>query len=132
MQLHLKVAGIILLILAVCHFFFPGYFNWKKALSSLTLLDRQLMHVHTFFIGLILFLMGLLCLYSTEALYATVLGRQICIGLFIFWCTRLVFQFFVYSPLLWKGKVFESTVHFVFSLTWAYFSVIFLLAALGK
>ena len=131
MELHLKLTGIILIILSVCHLFFPKYFNWKKTLDSLPLLDRQMMHVHTFFIGLILFLMGLLCVYSTEALYATTLGRQVSMGLFIFWCTRLVFQFFVYSPLLWKGKVFESTIHIIFSVAWTYFSIIFLLTAIG-
>lgn len=85
------------------------------------------MYVHTFFIGLIVLLMGIFCIYSSQEIIYTSLGQQLSFGLFIFWSTRLVFQFWVYSPKLWKGKLFESTVHVLFSLLWIYISVVFFL-----
>ena len=127
MQLHLKLIGVILIFLSLIHLVFPKYFQWKKDLISVTLINKQLMYVHTFFIGLIIFLMGVCCIYSTEDLMYTRLGRQLSFGLFIFWCTRLVFQFFVYSPKLWRGKLFESFIHVTFSMIWIYFSIVFFL-----
>jgi hypothetical protein len=37
----------------------------------------------------------------------------------------LFLQFFGYSAKLWKGKVFETIIHVVFSLFWFYLSTIF-------
>lgn len=127
MELHLKITGFLLILLALVHLIFPRYFNWGKELSSLSLINKQLMYVHTFFIALVVLLMGIFCLYSSSDIIYTKLGRQLSLGLFIFWSIRLVFQFYVYSPQLWRGKLFESTVHVVFSLLWVYFSMVFFL-----
>lgn len=127
MELHLKIIGAILIALASIHLVFPRYFNWGKELASLSLINKQMMYVHTFFIAMVVLLMGIFCLYSAEEIVHTKLGRQLSFGLFIFWCTRLLFQFCVYSPKLWKGKAFESTIHILFSLLWIYFSSIFFL-----
>jgi hypothetical protein len=75
--------------------------------------------------------MGLLCLTSARDLAATELGRKLSLGLGIFWATRLVIQFLGYSPKLWKGKIFETTVHVVFSILWMYFSGVFLMIYLS-
>ena len=130
MQLHLKITGILLIALALIHIIFPKYFNWKKELSSLSLINRQMILVHTFFIALTIFLMGLLCLTSTNELINTALGKKIALGLGLFWTLRLFIQFFGYSPKLWKGKTFETTVHILFILLWTYLSVIFWIIAL--
>lgn len=125
MQLHLKIIGILLIALALIHVVFPKYFNWDKELKLLSLVNRQMMTIHTFFIGLIVFLMGLLCLTSSSELIETELGRKIILGLAIFWTIRLFIQFFGYSSELWKGKKFETAMHIVFSMLWIYFSSVF-------
>ena len=128
MELQIKIIGCLFILLAFLHVFFPKYFNWKEEFGSLSLINRQMMYVHIFFIAFGIFLLGLLCLASTNALLSTSLGRQICLGIGIFWAVRLYVQFFVYSKKLWKGKAFETMMHIVFTLSWAYFSTIFLLA----
>jgi hypothetical protein len=130
MELHLKISGVVMIGLAMLHLIFPKYFNWKDDLSGITLINRQLMYVHTFFIGFVVLLMGVLCVYASVELVQTRLGKMICFGLFIFWLARLVFQFFVYSSELWKGKKFETAVHIGFSFLWIYFTAVFLLASL--
>ena len=130
MYFHLKIIGVVLIALAMIHIIFPKYFNWEKELSSLSLINRQMMTVHTFFIALTVFLIGLLCLTSSDELLNTVLGKKISLGLGIFWLVRLFVQFFVYSHLHWKGKRFETTVHILFSFLWTYLSVIFILVYL--
>jgi hypothetical protein len=130
MELQIKIIGGLFILLAFLHVFFPKYFNWKQELSSLSLISRQMMYVHLFFIALGIFLLGLLCLTSSGALLNTQLGKRISLGIGIFWAIRLYAQFFVYSPKLWKGKTFETAVHILFSLFWTYASAIFILGYL--
>jgi len=125
MELHLKIVGYIMILLAFVHFLFPKRFNWRKELGGLSLINRQLMYVHTFFIALVILLIGVLCIYSTNDILHTSLGKQLSFGLFIFWFVRLVFQFFVYSAQLWKGKKFETAIHILFSILWLYFALVF-------
>ena len=130
MELHLKIIGFILIILAIVHGVFPRQFNWQKELSSLSLVNKQMMYVHTFFIALVVFLMGVLCLTSSTELIENNLGKRICFGLGVFWTIRLVIQFFGYSSELWKGKTFETSVHILFICLWTYLSFIFWKVAL--
>lgn len=125
MNLHLYVIGFLLIVLAVIHAVFPKYFNWENEFRSLSLINRQMMYVHTFFLALTLFLMGILCLTSAQEIIETNLGKRLALGLGIFWSVRLFVQFFAYSSKLWKGKIFETTIHIIFSILWTYLSVIF-------
>ena len=127
MELHLKIIGFCLIGLGFVHAIFPKQFNWKQELSSLSIMNREMMYVHTFFIAFTLFLVGLLCLISAADLISTRLGKRISLGLGIFWTLRLFVQFFVYSSKTWRGKRFETIVHILFSIFWAYLSVIFIL-----
>lgn len=126
MEIHFKIIGFLLIALALIHVIFPKYFDWKNEFQKINLINRQMMYVHTFFIALIVLMMGVFCLISTEALVTTSLGKQFSLGLGIFWFLRLLVQFFVYSRDLWKGKAFETSVHIIFSLLWVYFSTVFL------
>lgn len=127
MLFHFRIMGILLMSLALFHIVFPRYFNWKEELKSLSLINRQMMTVHTFFIALVVFLMGLLCMTSAPELIETKLGKTISLGLGIFWLVRLFIQFSVYSSELWRGKTFETIIHILFSGFWIYLSVIFLM-----
>lgn len=127
MELQLKIIGITLIVLAFIHSIFPKYFKWEEELKSLSLINREMMYVHTLFIGLTIFLMGVLCLTSSNQLVKTELGKRICLGLGIFWFVRLLVQFFGYSSVLWKGKMFETMIHIIFILLWSYLSLIFFL-----
>jgi len=113
------------MLLALIHIVFPKYFKWKEELKSLSLINKQMMTIHTFFIALIVFLMGLLCLTSATELVETKLGKTISFGLGVFWLIRLFIQFFGYSPKLWKGKTFETIIHLIFSGFWVYLNIIF-------
>ena len=127
MELHLKIIGAILIVLALVHIIFPRYFNWKTELAGIALINRQMMYVHTFFIALTVLLTGLLCVSSAYDMVHTRLGGRLALGLFVFWAMRLVIQFFYYSAALWKGKRVETTIHILFSFLWTYLSVTFFL-----
>jgi len=104
MEVHIKIVGSLLIALSLMHVIIPRYFKWEQELRPLSLITRQILYVHTFFIALVVLMMGALCLmYSRELIYDQ-FGRVISLGLFGFWLTRLIFQFFVYSPKVWRGK----------------------------
>ncbi len=126
METHLRVIGALLAPLALLHAGFPRYFNWATEFQPLSLINRQMMYVHTLFIALLVLLMGLLCLSCAPELVHTHLGRVVCLGMGVFWLLRLLVQFVGYSSELWRGKRFETTVHVLFSALWAYLSVVFL------
>ncbi len=129
MALQLKIIGVLLVLLALVHVIFPKYFKWKDECSSLSLINRQMMYVHTFFIALMVLLMGLLCLTSAKDLLETALGKKICLGFALFWGARLYIQFFGYAKELWHGKSFETFVHILFSIFWMYLTCIFFYAS---
>jgi len=129
LELNLQIIGGVLVGLALLHGIFPKYFRWKEELARLSLINRQMMQVHSFFLALALFLAGLLCLRSAHLLVSTPLGRELCLGLGVFWTARLLVQFFGYSRENWRGKGFETAVHLLFIVLWSYFSTVFLLAA---
>ena len=131
MEYHVKIIGMSLITLSLIHVIFPRYFNWKKELSSLSLINRQMMMVHTFFIALTVLLMGLLCLTSTMELIQTELGRKVSLGLGIFWSCRLIVQFFGYSSKLWKGKKLETVIHIASIFYWSYMILIFFIIAIN-
>jgi hypothetical protein len=117
----------VLIVLALAHAFFPRYFGWKDEFSVVSQLSRQMFYVHTLFVALTVFLMGLLCLTSSRELIYTALGNKVSLGFGIFWGLRLFIQFWGYSSELWRGKRFETSVHIVFSIYWAYLTVVFFL-----
>jgi hypothetical protein len=126
MEINLKISGLLLIILALLHIGFPKYFDWKTELKSLTLLTRQVMYVHTFFIALVVLLMGVLCFTSAAELIVSKLGNKILIGFGFFWFCRLLIQLFGYSSKLWKGKKLETSIHILFLFLWTYLSVLYL------
>ena len=130
MEIHLKIVGSLLIALSLMHIIIPKYFKWEQELTSVSLVTKQILYVQTFFIAFIVLLMGLLCLSYSHELVCDPFGRVISLGLFGFWLTRLIFQFLVYSPKVWRGKRFETVMHVVFAATWLYSSAVFLLTYL--
>ena len=126
MERHIELIGGLLTGLSLLHAGFPRYFNWAAEFAPLSLINRQMMYVHTLFIALLVLLMGLLCLGYAPDLVHTPLGRVVCLGMGVFWLLRLLVQFFGYSATLWRGKRFETTIHVAFSLFWSYLAVVFL------
>jgi hypothetical protein len=127
MEPNLRIIGILLMLLSLVHVIFPRHFKWKTELQSLSIMNRQMMYVHSFFIAFVVLLMGILCFFCTDDLIHSKLGRNISLGLSVFWGMRLFFQLFIYSPKLWKGKAFETFTHIIFTLFWAYMTVLFLM-----
>ena len=72
MEIHLKIIGTLLIALALIHLVFPKYFNWKTELQSLSLINRQMMSIHTFFMRFTIDV-----LYVDQSLKVTCIHRNI-------------------------------------------------------
>jgi hypothetical protein len=133
LTIHLRFIGALLLVLALVHIDFPRRFGWHTELKLLSLINRQMIQVHTFFIALVVGLNGLLLLfYAEDLLLPSRLAGAIAGGLLIFWGLRFVFQLFVYDAKLWRGKRFETIMHLVFTLFWTYSLTIYVLVLLRQ
>lgn len=127
---HLNIAGALQIMLALAHLAFPKRFQWKEELARLSLLNRQIFLVHTFFICVVLGMFGALSLFaSTLLMEGTPLARLILLGMAIFWGLRLFCQWFVYDAALWRGQRFNTMVHGVSTVLWLYLTAVYVWAA---
>jgi hypothetical protein len=121
LSLQLQLAGVGLILLAGLHLTFARRFNWREELARLSLLNRQIFLVHTFFVCLVLTLMGALSAFGSALLLAgTPLARLILGGFAVFFGARLACQWFVYDTALWRGHRFNTAMHILFSVLWLY------------
>jgi hypothetical protein len=126
LELHLRIAGALLLFLAALHPLMPKELGWKEDLLKLTPVNRQVFLVHTGFIVLTLVLMGtLMILYAEDLAAPSRLARAVLGGLAIFWAARLFTQQFIYDRSLWRGNPRYTAVHVVFTLLWTYLTAVF-------
>lgn len=126
LELHLKLAGTLLILLGLSHALFGRRFKWQEELERLSLLNRQIFYVHAFFIALIVAMLGVLALFYTGTLIEkTALARVVLSGIILFWACRLWIQFFGYDASLWKGNRFNTRMHLLFSLMWTYLVGVF-------
>ena len=124
--MHLKVAGVGTIVLALAHLAFPRRLEWREELARLSLLNRQIFWVHTFFVCLVLVMMGLLSVLATDLLLApTPLARWVVGGFAVFWGARLFVQWFVYDSRLWRGNRLYTQVHVLFSAGWVYLTWVY-------
>ncbi len=123
---HLRLAGALLILVAVLHLFLPRRFHWKEELARLSTFNRQVFLVHTFFICLVLVMMGSLSAFAPETLLQpSRLSRLVLGGFAVFWFIRLVVQWFVFDPSLWRGNRFNTAMHGLFTLLWAYLTAVY-------
>ncbi len=127
---HLRLAGGLLIFLAAMHLFLPRRFHWREELGRLSLFNRQVFYVHTFFICLVLVMMGALSAFAADSLMQpTHLGCLVLGAFAVFWLIRLAVQLFVFDPRLWRGQRFNTAMHCLLTLLWTYFTTVYAGAA---
>lgn len=128
MRILLIIAGSLQIVLAFAHLAFPARFHWKEEAARMSRLNEQIFHVHTFFLCLALVLFGVWTVVLAEELAA---GSHAILsgGIAFFWFSRLFAQWFIYDTALWRGKLFETSVHIVFSVLWIFLTGMYTWAA---
>ncbi|MFE3682222.1 hypothetical protein ACFXPM_03160 [Streptomyces sp. NPDC059095] len=128
-EVQLRLVGAALVGLGVFHAVLPRVIGWPADLAGTTLLTRQVSYAHVFFIGLTCVLLGLLpCTLPGELLAGTPLGTALLVGQTVFWGTRWLFQFAVFSPRLWQGDSLRTLGHLALSILWTWVTAVFAVA----
>lgn len=126
LTLLLQIAGAGLLLLAFLHIPIGKQLKWKEDAKRLSAVNASIFHVHTFFICVVLVMMGLPCLLEPSIfLEKSRAGAWLTWSVSGFWALRLYFQWFVYQADLWRGKRMETAVHFWFTLVWTGLAALF-------
>lgn len=124
--IHLRIAGLLLITLALSHIWFPRRFAWLEDSRRLSPINRQIFLVHSFFIALVVLMMGILTLVFGELLVARSPLRDVLLaGLAIFWGLRLIFQLFVYDRRLWRSDLKNTLIHVGLTCFWSYLVFVF-------
>jgi hypothetical protein len=130
LTLLLRVAGIGLILLAVLHVPIGRHLKWREEAPLMSPVNASIFRVHTFFICLVLVLMGLPCLLDPLVfLERSRAAIWLSSSFAVFWITRLYVQWFVYTADLWRGKKMETIVHAWFTVFWLFLATLFALCA---
>jgi len=126
LSLHLRIAGVLLLGVALSHLILPRAMGWRVELRAVSLMTRQVSYVHTYFIGLMCGLFGLVAvLMPGELLSADQLAVPVLVGALVVWGSRLLVQLFVFDPALWRGRTLTVLGHCAFVTLWSYLTLVF-------
>jgi hypothetical protein len=129
LETQLRLVGSVLVAVGLLHAALPRVIGWPADLAGTTLLTRQVASVHVFFIGLTCVLLGLLPLAPAPSLLAGgPLATALLGGQSLFWGTRWVFEFAVFSPRIWRGDRFRTAGHVALSLLWTWVTGVFVVA----
>lgn len=128
--LHLRLAGALLLGVALGHLVLPRALGWATELSGVSLLTRQVSYVHTYFIGVMCALFGLAATLLTPDLLAAGpadgrLASAVLAGGVAVWGSRLVIQLWVFDPSLWRGRALTTVGHLAMVGMWSYLTAVF-------
>jgi hypothetical protein len=124
--IHLRIVGILLVLLGLSHAFFDRYFGWEQELSVVSLLTRRVFFVHSFFIALGVVLAGAVSfMYADAFVRPAALSRGLLAAMATFWLCRLLAQFFAYDSAIWRGDRFRTSMHVAFALLWCYVTAIY-------
>jgi hypothetical protein len=122
---HLRISGLLFVLLGLAHAGFGRRLNWKSDLAKLTLVNRQIFHVHSFYAALLLVMLGSLSVFYAEALLQpSPLTRAVLGGMTLLWAIRLYVQWFVFDKSLWRGNGFNTAAHYLFTFFWAYVTAV--------
>lgn len=121
LEIHLRIAGLIILLLAVVYPIYPRHLGWREQLARVSLLVRNIFVVHVGFILLLLWLQGILLTFFPQVLLEhSSAGKALLIGIVAFWFYRLVAQLFIFDRRTWQGQRLNTLVHVIFTVLWVY------------
>lgn len=133
LPIGLRCAGAGLILLSILHLPIGRHLKWREDAARLSPVNADVFRVHTFFICVVLVMMGLPCLVDPGIfLERTRAGAWLSWSFAGFWALRLYCQWFVYGRDLWRGKAFETAMHWCFTLIWVCLMTLFALCGLRQ
>jgi hypothetical protein len=126
--LGLRVAGILLLLIASSSFFTPRILDYKVNMEKVAPTVREIFYIHNLYVSLFVLAFAVLCLVYPREMIGTGIGRFLCAFLAGAWSLRLLLQVFYHNK---EIKRAWPAMNVVYSLTFLYLGVVFAAAAAG-
>lgn len=122
----LRLAGLSILLLALLHAVFWWSLNWRTEVERLSPLNARVFAVHTFFVALVLFGLGLLSLLRPDLLLArSELARLMLVAVVVFWFARLLMQPLVFDGVMREGWTQSRALRISVNFVWGAYVVIY-------
>ncbi len=133
LEFFLKFCAVIQMGIAILNLFLVRIMNWKEDLNRLPLLIREVFHVHSWFISLILTLFAVMTWrFGAEMARGT---NPACTwlagGIGIFWLFRAFLQIGYYSSSHWKGRVDRTLIHIACLIVYGGMALVYLIVWKG-
>jgi len=128
----LKFCAVVQIGVAILNLFLPRLLNWHAELKKLSLLPREVFHVHLWFISLVLLIFGVMTWrFATDiANGSELIGRWLAASIGLFWGIRTVVQVTYYSSEHWRGKIPRTIAHVILLGMYFTLSASYIVAAL--
>lgn len=108
MQNLLMLAGVGQILLCLGSLFIPKLLNWNSELAKLSPLIRNIFWVYAAYILTTNFSFGILSLFASTALMdGSLLALCVSAFIFLYWVSRLVIQFTVFSKYAPEGRIYS-------------------------
>ena len=106
-QALLQFAGVTMIVLALAHFGLSKLLAWQEDTRKLTPINRQVFIVHTVFLAVGIFLLGLVCLFFAAAFFEKTTLATVATGSFatVRECMQKIGWRSVEDGLLKSGKI---------------------------
>ena len=109
------------------------WLNWQPDLDRVSLLVREVFHVHKWFITITLLIFAAITFRFAGDLSAGTneIGRWIAGGIGIFWAVRTAMQWLYYDVSHWRGKPGKTAIHWTLTISYGGCATVYLVAAWG-
>ena len=129
MTTPLIIAALAQLGIAILNLFIVRLLQWKELLGRVPLLMREVFHVHSWFISIILTIFAVMTLRFAPEMSSNEACRWLAVAIGLFWAFRTALQVFYYSSTHWRGQTGRTVIHVVLLLLYGGIAVVYLLAA---
>jgi hypothetical protein len=125
-QALLQFAGVTMIALALAHFGLSKLLAWQEDTQKLRPINRQVFIVHTVFLAVGIFLLGLVCLFFAPSfLEKTTLAAVATACFAMCWLSRLICQIFVFRSEITKNKRLNDFLQVAGMMLWTFYMALF-------
>ena len=115
-----------MIALALSHVGLSKLLAWREDTKSLKPINQQVFIVHTIFLAVGIFLLGLVCLLDADALMEkTTLGLVGSACFAMCWLSRLLCQIFIFRSEITSDKRINGSLHAAGMALWVFYTGLF-------
>jgi hypothetical protein len=128
----LKLAACAQFVVAILNFRLVALLGWRAELGRVSLLMREVFHVHLWFISFTLMIFAALTWkFAAEMMADNEIADWLALGIGLFWGMRAVLQITYYSASHWWGKLAPTMVHIALLLMYGGMCAVYCSAGIG-